>query len=114
MYGPVTRLPNTTEARAKLPADLPFPMLTATLQTESSAAADGASSAGEFNVRPCIAPFQAPFDAMVEALGDQAPAPQNQSCSVAAVDGSGAEVSVAWWGCVMTCRVIHRMQILVY
>ena len=30
-------------------------------------------------------------------------------------DGSGAEVSVAWWGCVMTChcRVTHHIQTLV-
>ena len=89
VYGPVTRLPNTTEARAKIPADIQFPMLRATLETGSSAAADGASCEGEYNARPCIAPFQAPFDKRIEAMGEQAPSPQNQTCgsSAAAIDG---------------------------
>ena len=45
MFVPDSRLPNTTEARANLPADSnTVPMLTATLQTGSSAAADGRAS----------------------------------------------------------------------
>ena len=62
---------------------------------------DGASCAGEYNAKPCgetpaIEEAAKQWSKRAETLGDQAPAPTNQTCADAAADGSGAAVSVAW------------------
>ena len=66
----------------------------------SGPSVDGASCANEYNARPCAAggggsTHEAMWDKHQDELGDQAPAPTNQTCE-SAVDGSGVPVTVAW------------------
>jgi hypothetical protein len=90
------------EALGKMPADVRALKTKVTLQTtlmvSSSAMMDGASCAGEYNSKPCGASeaAMANYTNRLTTLGDQAPAPHNQTCDDTAADGSSAPVTVAW------------------
>jgi hypothetical protein len=98
----VTWLPNTTEATARMPDDVRAlaakAPLQSTIMVSSSPMLDGASCAGEYNSKPCGGSKEdmARWTRRVETLGEQAPAPTDQTCGDAAADGSGAPVTVAW------------------
>lgn len=101
----VTWFPNTTEAMAKVPDNIKAIIasvpLQSTIMVSSSPKMDGASCAGEYNTKPCEGgggseEMTTKWNQRMQTLGDQAPAPTNQTCDTDAVDGSGRPVTVAW------------------